>query len=81
MEIDESTKKLRELIGKRLIELRNQNGLSKTEVAQKLGICPATYKKYEEGTTAIPFNKALLILELYEGFFDSLVYLWKKMNK
>ena len=57
----------------RLRELRKQNNLSQSEVAEKLGITASAYGFYEQGKT-IPNAEALSILaDLYDVSTDYLL--------
>ena len=56
----------KELIGKRLRELREEKGQPKTFVAKQLGICYRTYCSYEYGER-IPGDEAKVKIADYYG--------------
>lgn len=47
-----------------LSELRQENGMTQNEIAQKLRIATSTYNMYENGIRNIPCDKAKLIADL-----------------
>jgi transcriptional regulator with XRE-family HTH domain len=63
--------------GKRLFALRQQMGLSQTELADKLGITQSTYAGWERRTTAI---KPLYIAEIAGVLNVSVDYLLGREN-
>ncbi len=58
-------KLMKKLFGKRLRELRNQNGLTQEKVAEYIGIKPENYSRLENG---LSFPKPENIVKLSEIF-------------
>ena len=56
-----------------LIMLRNINGYSQEELAEKIGISRQAYARWENGTTIPDIEKCRLLAEVYEVTLDSLV--------
>lgn len=56
-----------------LVMLRNINGYSQEELAEKIGISRQAYARWENGTTIPDIEKCRLLAELYEVTLDSLV--------
>lgn len=56
---------MKKLFGKRLRELRNQNGLTQEKVAEYIGIKPENYSRLENG---LSFPKPENIVKLSEIF-------------
>jgi len=50
----------------RLTQLREENDLSKRELAVKLGIPPSTYYDYENGKTQPDLSKIIKIAEFFD---------------
>ena len=56
-----------------LVMLRNINGYSQEEVADKIGISRQAYARWENGATIPDIEKCRILAELYEVTLDSLV--------
>lgn len=56
-----------------LIMLRNIQGYSQEEVAEKIGISRQAYAKWESGKTIPDIEKSKLLAELYGVTIDSLI--------
>lgn len=52
--------------GERLKELRQALGLSKTQVAEQLGLLMSSYYTYEKQGRALPYSIALQIARYYD---------------
>lgn len=65
------------MLRENLIMLRNINGYSQEEVAEKIGISRQAYAKWESGKTVPDIEKCILLAEVYGVTLDSLV----KTNK
>ncbi len=60
-----------------LIMLRNLNGFSQEEIAERIGISRQAYAKWESGKTVPDIEKCSLLAEAYGVTIDSLI----KTNK
>lgn len=56
-----------------LVMLRNINGYSQEEVAEKIGISRQAYAKWEKGLTIPDIEKCSLLAELYNTSLDNLI--------
>lgn len=56
-----------------LVILRNINGYSQEEVAEKIGISRQAYAKWEKGLTIPDIEKCGLLAELYNTTLDGLI--------
>ena len=56
-----------------LVMLRNINGYSQEEVAEKIGISRQAYAKWEKGLTIPDIEKCSLLAELYNTTLDNLI--------
>ena len=56
-----------------ILILRNLNGYSQEEVAEKIGISRQAYAKWEKGETIPDIERCLKLAELYGTTIDSLV--------
>ena len=54
------------IIGKKLRELRNQSGLSQTQMASKLGISYQQVQKYEKGVNCPNVTRLFQIADVFE---------------
>ena len=54
------------IIGKKLRELRNQSGLSQTQMASKLGISYQQVQKYEKGANCPNITRLFQIADVFE---------------
>lgn len=61
------------MIGKKLVYLREKSNLSKSAVAERLGITYQTYSKYEKNETNPDYEKLSLIADLYNISADFLL--------
>lgn len=61
------------MIGKRLIELRNQKKLTQKAVADKLKISRSTYSNYESNFREPDFKNAELLADIFEVSVDYLL--------
>lgn len=61
------------MLKENLVMLRNINGYSQEELAEKIGISRQAYAKWENGTTIPDIEKCTRLAELYEVTLDSLV--------
>lgn len=61
------------MLKENLVMLRNINGYSQEELAEKIGISRQAYAKWENGTTIPDIEKCRRLAELYEVTLDSLV--------
>ena len=53
--------------------LRNINGYSQEEIAEKIGVSRQAYAKWESGATVPDIEKCSLLAKVYETTIDSLV--------
>ena len=53
------------LIGDKLKEMRERNGISLNEIARKVGVSKRMIQKYEEGKSEISVNKALRLYDIF----------------
>jgi transcriptional regulator with XRE-family HTH domain len=58
-----------ESLGERIREARRRQGISQTELAQRLGIDPSTVVAWEAGTVRKPYQR---FARLFEGYVESL---------
>lgn len=58
---------------KRIYELRNDNDITQTTLANYLGIKQTTYSKYELGKILIPSEALIKIADFYKVSLDYLV--------
>ena len=56
-----------------LAMLRNMNGFSQEEIAERIGISRQAYAKWENGATVPDVEKCRLLAELYGTTVDSLI--------
>ncbi len=56
-----------------LAMLRNMNGFSQEEIAERIGISRQAYAKWESGATVPDVEKCRLLAELYGTTVDSLI--------
>ena len=68
MEVDEMAE-----LRLRLRELREEQELSQTEMAKKLGVSQQTYSRYESHTTEIPLKLLIALAEFYDTSTDYLL--------
>lgn len=61
------------MLKENLVVLRNINGYSQEELAEKVGISRQAYAKWENGTTVPDIEKCRRLAELYGVTLDSLV--------
>lgn len=61
------------MLKENLVVLRNINGYSQEELAEKIGISRQAYAKWENGTTVPDIEKCRRLAELYGVTLDSLV--------
>lgn len=61
------------MLSENIIMLRNLNGYSQEEVAEKVGISRQAYAKWEKGETVPDVERCLKLAELYGTSMDSLV--------
>ena len=54
------------MLKENLVVLRNINGYSQEELAEKIGISRQAYAKWENGTTVPDIEKCRRLAELYE---------------
>jgi len=57
----------------RLKELRNEHGLTQSEVAEKLGIASSTYSNYEQGTRFPDKDNLINLANFYKVSIDYLL--------
>ena len=57
---------------KTLKELRARYGLSQTEVAEKLGISPPTYNKWEKNIGDVTVTNVIKVAELFNVTIDDI---------
>ncbi|MBS6951932.1 MAG: helix-turn-helix domain-containing protein [Clostridium sp.] len=55
---------------KRIRELREDHGLTQTEIAKILNITQRTYSDYETGRTRIPLDSVILLAQYYNVSMD-----------
>lgn len=60
--------------------LRNINGYSQEEVAEKIGISRQAYAKWEKGETIPDIERCLKLAELYDTTLDALVKFEEKIG-
>ena len=56
-----------------LVMLRNLNGYSQEEIAEKIGISRQAYAKWENGSTVPDISKAAVLADVYGVTVDSLI--------
>lgn len=61
------------MLSENIAMLRNMNGFSQEEVAEKIGISRQAYAKWEKGETVPDVERCLKLAELYGTTVDSLV--------
>lgn len=61
------------MLKENLIMLRNMNGYSQEEIAEKIGISRQAYAKWESGVTVPDIEKCSLLAKVYGTTIDSLV--------
>ena len=61
------------MLRENLIMLRNINGFSQEQVAEKIGISRQAYAKWESGKTVPDIEKCSLLAEVYGVTIDSLI--------
>lgn len=57
----------------RMRELREENGLTQTELAKYLEVTQKTYSRYENDERSIPLEKLILLADFYRTTLDYLV--------
>lgn len=60
-------------VGRRLAQLREASGKSKSDVCRELGIDPSAYTKYEKGVRALPVHLAYRLAVLLGGDLNFLL--------
>lgn len=65
---------IKEVLGKNLISLRKQRGLSQVELANALNIASSTYNQWEKGS-AWPSSANLEMLASYYGIRSTALFL------
>ena len=55
---------------KRLRDLRNDNDMNQTQIAEHLGMSQTGYSKYETGENDIPTDVLIKLADLYETSID-----------
>jgi len=58
---------------KNLRNLREDNNLTQTQVAEKLNIGQTTYSRYESGELSIPYESLIVLAFFYNTSIDYLV--------
>ena len=61
------------MLNDNIVMLRNINGYSQEEVAEKIGISRQAYAKWEKGETIPDIERCLKLAELYDTTLDALV--------
>lgn len=61
MRITDEIKKIDKLVGERIAEARISNGLSRTQLASKIGVTHQQLQKYEKGTNRICIGRLLML--------------------
>ena len=59
--------------GERLQRLRISSGLSISQLAHELNVCPATVKRYESGESELKSSKLIWIADLFDVSMDYIV--------
>lgn len=59
-------------IGDRIKELRAKKGLTQQDMADKLNISAAAYGYYEQGKSSIPYDKLILLANIFDSSLDVL---------
>lgn len=57
----------------RMRELREEKGLTQTELAKYLEVTQKTYSRYENDERSIPLEKLILLADFYQTTLDYLV--------
>lgn len=57
----------------RMTELREEKGLTQTELAKYLEVTQKTYSRYENDERSIPLEKLILLADFYQTTLDYLV--------
>ncbi len=55
---------------KRIRDLREDNDLTQSAVAEILGVCQRTYADYELGKTRIPVDSLIVLAKMYNVSMD-----------
>lgn len=61
------------MLSDNIVMLRNINGYSQEEVAERIGISRQAYSKWEKGETIPDVERCLKLAELYDTTLDALV--------
>lgn len=61
------------MLNEKLKELREQNGIKKSEIARELGITQAGYDRYEQGTSEPNIKTLIALSNKYNVTIDYLV--------
>ncbi len=64
---------LKEEVGQRLRELREQMGLTQTEVAQKLGVAQPVYQRFEKGVYECTYQQFDMLCDIFDVSADYLL--------
>lgn len=67
------THKIKTILGKRLLILRHKLGLSQRNLAQKLGLNPSTYFRYEKSQREPSIDVLIKIAEFFNVTTDYLL--------
>lgn len=62
------------MLKENLLILRNINGFSQEEIAEKLGISRQAYAKWEKGSTIPDVDKCAKLADFYGITIDSLIH-------
>ena len=60
-------------LGDKIYQLRMQNGLSQSALAEKLGVSRQTVSKWESGTASPELDKLVILSELFEVSLDAMM--------
>jgi len=60
-------------VGKQLLNLREENNWTQTQVAKKLSVSQRAYSHYENGTRQVPLEILVAIADLYQVSTDYLL--------
>lgn len=64
---------LKEEVGQRLRELREQMGLTQTEVAKKLGVAQSIYQRFEKGIYECTYEQFKMLCDIFDVSADFLL--------
>ena len=64
---------MKELVGKRLLECRQQNKLTQKQVANMLGVAQPVYQRFEKGMFECNYEQLVKLSEIFDVSIDYLL--------